>query len=131
MIDTRSDRVVEKIWARQTPADLFGAQPNALAFDPSGRRLYVCNGTQNAVAVIRFDPKARASKRAGLIPVGWFPGASPVRCLEAEGSWWPTSRASARNRMFKPGERVKLNSHDSFGTVSMVPVACGRRLRGV
>ena len=57
MIDTKTDHVVEKIWARQTPADLFGAQPNALAFDRSGKRLYVCNGTQNAVAVVAFEPE--------------------------------------------------------------------------
>ncbi len=80
VIDTRTDRLVEKIWTRQTPADLFGAQPNALAFDSAGRRLYVCNGTQNAVAVIRFEPEANASKVVGLIPVGWFPGAIQYRC---------------------------------------------------
>ena len=34
VIDTRTDAVVETIWAKPSPADLFGAQPNALAFDP-------------------------------------------------------------------------------------------------
>jgi len=75
----------ETIWAKPSPADLFGAQPNALAFDPSGRTLYVANGTQNAVAVVAFDPADRESKLQGLIPVGWFPGAlvfdSPRRTL--------------------------------------------------
>ncbi len=75
VIDTRTDAVVETIWAKPSPADLFGAQPNALAFDPSGRTLYVANGTQNAVAVVAFDPADRESKLRGLIPVGWFPGA--------------------------------------------------------
>src|SRR5262249_48448269 len=56
VIDTRKDKIVETIWARQNPQDLFGAQPNALAFDKSGRSLYVCNGTQNAVAVFQFKP---------------------------------------------------------------------------
>ncbi len=73
VIDTRSDRVAETICARQNPADLFGAQPNALAFDKSGKRLFVCNGTQNAVAVFAFNPGK--SRLLGLIPVGWFPGA--------------------------------------------------------
>src|SRR5207249_5064661 len=54
VIDTRTDQIAETIWARQNPADLFGAQPNALAFDATGRALFVCNGTQNAVAVIHF-----------------------------------------------------------------------------
>jgi YVTN family beta-propeller protein len=73
VIDTRGDRVAETIWARQNPGDLFGAQPNALAFDRSGKRLFVCNGTQNAVAVFRFAPGK--SELLGLIPVGWFPAA--------------------------------------------------------
>jgi YVTN family beta-propeller protein len=72
VIETRNDAIVETICARQNPGDLFGAQPNALAFDKSGGRLFVCNGTQNAVAVIRFEPGK--SRLLGLIPVGWFPG---------------------------------------------------------
>lgn len=73
VIDTRYDTLLETICARQDPGDLFGAQPNALAFDWSGRRLFVCNGTQNAVAVVQFNPGE--SSLSGLIPVGWFPGA--------------------------------------------------------
>jgi YVTN family beta-propeller protein len=70
VIDTRTDRVVETIWAKPSPADLFGASPNALAFDERGDHLYVANGTQNAVAVIEFEPARKASKLLGLIPVG-------------------------------------------------------------
>jgi YVTN family beta-propeller protein len=73
VIDTRTDKVVETLSARQNPADLFGAQPNALAFDASGKTLFVCNATQNAVAVFEFDPGE--SKLLGLIPVGWYPAA--------------------------------------------------------
>ena len=73
VIDTRSDKIVETIWARQNPGDPFGAQPDALAFDKSGKKLFACNGTQNAVAFFQFKPAA--SKLLGLIPAGWFPGA--------------------------------------------------------
>ncbi len=73
VLDTRTDEIVETISARQNPGDPFGAQPNALVFDKSGKKLFVCNGTQNAVAVFQFKPGA--SKLLGLIPVGWFPGA--------------------------------------------------------
>ena len=76
VISTRTDTLVETICARQDPGDLFGAQPNALAFDTAGHKLYVCNGTQNAVAVFQFKPGA--SKLLGLIPAGWFPGALAV-----------------------------------------------------
>jgi YVTN family beta-propeller protein len=73
VIDTRTDKIMETILARQNPGDPFGAQPNALVFDKSGKILFVCNGTQNAVAVFQFKPGQ--SKLLGLIPVGWFPGA--------------------------------------------------------
>ena len=83
VIDTRMDKIVhgqncgdgivETVCARQNPGDPFGAQPNALAFDASGKTLYCANGTQNAVAVFQFAPPE--TKLVGLIPVGWFPGA--------------------------------------------------------
>jgi YVTN family beta-propeller protein len=75
VIDTRTDKIVETIWVKQNPADLFGASPNALAFDRKGQSLYVANGTQNAIAVVHFAPRDHKSGLLGLIPVGWFPGA--------------------------------------------------------
>ena len=54
IIDTHADKVIETLCTRQNPADLFGAQPNALAFDKRGKTLFVCNGTQNAVASARL-----------------------------------------------------------------------------
>jgi YVTN family beta-propeller protein len=127
VIATRSDQIIEKIWARQTPADLFGAQPNALAFDPTGRRLYVCNGTQNAVAVIEFEPEENASQVVGLIPVGWFPGAiqyDPRRQTLCVAN----VRGLGALKGFRPGEPAKLGSKDFFGLVSLVPVPTRQRL---
>jgi YVTN family beta-propeller protein len=119
VIDTHCDQVVETIFARPTPNDLFGAQPNALAFAPNGKQLYVCNGTQNAVAVIQFQPKANASKVLGLIPVGWFPGA-----IQFDRRHHALCVANIKGigaaKHFKPQENVKLNSRDYFGTVSLV-----------
>ncbi len=127
VIDTRTDRVIEKIWARQTPADLFGAQPNAMAFDPTGRRLYVCNGTQNAVAVIEFEPGKNASKVIGLIPVGWFPGA-----IQYDATRNTLCVANMKGlgalKVFKTDEPIKLSSKSFFGMVSLVPVPTPDRL---
>lgn len=127
VIDTRTDRIVEKIWARQTPADLFGAQPNALAFDPRGERLYVCNGTQNAVAVIEFEPKDNASKVIGLIPVGWFPGAIQFDA-ERRTLCVANVKGLGATKGFRRGEPVKLTSKTFLGSVSLVPVPNDRRL---
>ncbi len=83
VIDTAKDAVVETIWVKASPADLFGASPNALAFAPNGKTLYVANGTQNAVAVVEFNPKKRGSRLKGLVPVGWFPGAIAYNAARA------------------------------------------------
>jgi YVTN family beta-propeller protein len=125
VIDTRTDQIVETLCARQNPADLFGAQPNALAFDKSGNKLFVCNGTQNAVAV--FDFKPGQSSLRGLIPVGWFPGGiayDPVRKALCVAN----IKGIGSTAHLKPGEPVKFNSHLSFGTLSLVPVPDEREL---
>ena len=122
VIDTREDVVVETIWVKPNPADLFGASPNALAFDRLGGRLFVANGTQNAVAVIGFDPAGGGSRLLGLFPVGWFPGA----IIFHPG----LERICVAN--IKGIETVKgkdersggsgFNSHQYHGSLSLVPI---------
>lgn len=116
VLDTRSDRVVETISLKWQPNDYFGASPNALTFDSTGDTLYVCNGTQNAIAVLDFRPGH--SKLRGLIPVGWFPGAviydAPRKKLHVANI-----KGIGSGRRAEP---AKYNSHQHFGTLSMVPV---------
>lgn len=121
VIDTRSDEVVETIWAKPSPADLFGASPNALAFDRKGKMLYVANGTQNAVAVIRFRPR-RASEFLGLVPVGWWPGAILVddrngRLCVANIKVLPEATGTD-----KRSGGQGFNTHLYRGSLSLVPV---------
>jgi len=117
VIDTRSDEVEETICARQDPGDLFGASPNALVFDKTGKRLFVCNGTQNAVAV--FDFKVGESKLRGLIPVGWFPGAivfdSPRNAL-----YVANIKGMGNGRPRKSNGKVEFNTHQYYGGISLV-----------
>ena len=127
VLDTRTDRIVETIGMRQNPADLFGAQPNALAFDPSGKKLFVCNGSQNAVAVIDFEPGQ--SKPRGLIPVGWFPGAIIVASRASRPSLYVANiKGIGSTKQYQPGEKVEYNSHQYFGTLSLLPVPGKREL---
>ena len=128
VLDTRTDKIIETIWMRQNPADLFGAQPNALAFDPSGKQFFVCNGSQNAVAVVDFKPGS--SRPRGLIPVGWFPGAIAYHpslnqlCVA-------NIKGIGSTRRLKPGDKVEFNSHNYFGTLSLVNVPAKRDLAGM
>lgn len=119
VIDTRTDKVVETIWAKSSPADLFGASPNALAFNPAGDRLYVANGTQNAIAVIHFRPGK--SKLLGLIPVGWFPGevaydATRDRLTVANIKGVGSTRGLRKERA------REFNTYQYHGSVSLVPI---------
>lgn len=122
IIDVAQEAVVETVWAKYKPSDLFGASPNALAFDDSGKTLFVANGTQNAVAVFHFDPEDKGdTKLQGLIPAGWFPGAivyDPHRrslCV-----------ANIKGLPMAPKQQADgtkgFNSHHYHGSVSLMPV---------
>ena len=128
VIDTRADAVVETIWAKPSPADLFGASPNALCFAPDGRRLFAANGTQNSVAVIDFDPEDRESKLEGLIPAGWFPGALAfVRSRNALCVANIKGHADAPEQSEDTGA-PGFNSHQYAGSLSIVALPDAREL---
>jgi YVTN family beta-propeller protein len=128
VIDTRTDQIVDSMCARQNPADLFGAQPNALAFDDSGKRLYVCNGTQNAVAV--FDFKPGQSSLRGLIPAGWFPGGIAYDGWR-KSLWVANIKGIGSGKPPAPGEPARFSTHQYFGTVSLVPLPNDKELAGL
>lgn len=117
VIDVRSHRIVETLWTRLNPADLFGASPNALAFDRSGKTLYVCNGTHNAIAVVGFAPGK--SKLKGLVPAGWFPGAvvyDPGR----RSLYVANVKGISPGRARKSDGRPEFNSHQYHGSLNLV-----------
>jgi YVTN family beta-propeller protein len=128
VIDTRTDQVVETIACRPEARLPFGSGCNALALSPDGGTLYVANGTNNCVAVVRLGRDAceiatgrpERSTLAGLIPTGWYPGAivaSPdgkrlfVANLKGHGSL-------SQPRAIEKGK----NSHDHLGSVSLIDV---------
>ncbi len=124
IIDTLAEKIVETIYARQNPADLFGAQPDALAFDKRGKKLFVCNGTQNAVAVVKFGPPN--SELLGLIPVGWFPGS--IACNSRIDSIDVANIKNLGPGQPGPGSEIKFKTHQYYGSISLVRVPSKRDL---
>src|SRR5208282_4732205 len=128
VIDTRTDKIVETICARQNPGDLFGAQPDALAFNNSGKKLFVCNGTQNAVAVFRFKPGK--SNLLGLIPAGWLPGAIAFDAKQEK--IYVANLKSIGAKMEKPrkgfGNGPGFNTKQYAGSLSLVRVPSANEL---
>ncbi len=129
VIDTRTDKVVETIWVKQSPADLFGASPNALVFDSKGATVYVANGTQNAVAVVEFDPGK--SKLIGLIPVGWFPGALALDSRRGVLCVANIKGIGNTKKRDKTSGGMGFNSHQHHGSLTLVPVPRKRDLPGL
>ncbi len=126
IIDTRTDKIVETLSARQNPADLFGAQPNALAFDKSGKTLFVANGTQNAVGVFQFRPGR--SKWLGLIPVGWFPGALVFDARRKQVDAANIKSIGNQMQPARPGRGMGFNTKQYCGSLSLVPVPSKKAL---
>jgi YVTN family beta-propeller protein len=129
IIDTSANKVIETLCTRQSPADLFGAQPDALAFDKNGKRLFVCNGTQNAVAVFKFKPGE--SEMLGLIPVGWFPGSiafdSRHKMLDVANIKEIATEQQPAQR--GRGHGIGFNTKQYTGSLSLVPLPSRRNLK--
>ncbi len=121
ILDASTGDLVDTVWTKRTPADLFGASPDALAFDPDGSRLYVCNASQNAVAVIAWEPDEKGDTRLlGLIPVGWYPGA-----IAFDASRRQLAVANIKGLPTVPkrhGKGEGFNSHHYHGSLSLVPL---------
>ena len=121
ILDASTDAIVETVWAKRTPAELYSAMPNGLAFDREGERLYVTNGAQNAVAVLAWDPKDRGETRViGLIPVGWFPGAV---AFDASRGKLAVANIKGLADTPRPREGAEaFNTHQYHGSLSLVAV---------
>lgn len=129
IINAAQEAVIETIWTKHKPSDLFGASPNALTFDASGRTLFVANGTQNAIAVFHFDPEEKGdTKLEGLIPAGWFPGAI---LFDAKRNGLCV--ANIKGLPLTPKKQGDgpqgFNSHHYHGSVSLMPVPNAEELK--
>ncbi len=84
VIDTATNAVVETIAVEPADGLPFGSAPNALCLSPDGSLLYVANGGNNALAVVRLGAVAggpgpdQASRIEGFVPTGWYPGSVRV-----------------------------------------------------
>lgn len=129
-INTNTDEISENISVRlgeeQNP--YWGDSPNGLGISGDGKTLYVANGMDNAVAVVRLGKKAASttgaekSKVEGFIPTGAYPGAVCVLNnnylivpnIESEGARIPF--------VSETDGKVSYNSHKQMASVSIIPI---------
>jgi YVTN family beta-propeller protein len=89
VIDTTSDREIERINVRLSEGLRFGSSPEGLALSADNATLYVANAHSNAVAVVLLSEQAKGqvpqrwddrddsvrSRLRGFIPTGQYPSA--------------------------------------------------------
>ncbi|HEX4071226.1 MAG TPA: alkaline phosphatase family protein, partial [Planctomycetaceae bacterium] len=133
VIDVAGAKVVESISTRPHRDLPFGSAPNAHVFSADGTRLYVSNGTNNAIAVIEFAPPA--SRLLGLIPTGWYPAGlaidpdrnalyvTNVKGVGSRDVGWKGKRVVKGTSVFG------FNSHDYLGSVSLIPIPSAEALK--
>ena len=92
VIDTTTDREVERVGVRLDEGARLGSSPEGLALSKDGRTLYVANAHSNSVSVVTLSGAARGagasgerggrdSRRSvvrGFIPAGQYPSAVAV-----------------------------------------------------
>jgi YVTN family beta-propeller protein len=137
VINTSDDIVSETISVRLQPEinPFFGDSPNGLCLSPNQKTLYVANGMDNALAVIKLGKNSTAkatgsvSKVIGFIPTGAYPssvcanksGYLYVCNIEAAGASVALTDKSTANHFY--------NSHNMLASISVIRVPEGRTLQ--
>jgi YVTN family beta-propeller protein len=116
VINTETDEVVDEISVKMNNELPFGSSPNALTISPDGKKLFVANGTDNAICVIETD---NPYKVAGFIPTGWYPGAVAVN---KSGSVIYVANVKGVGSRNQRTDRDGFNSHDHMGSISIIPI---------
>ncbi|CAN5354339.1 alkaline phosphatase family protein [soil metagenome] len=134
VIRTDSGQVAETISCRPEGRLPFGSGCNALVLSPDGQTLYVANGTNNCLAVVKLGNKAGAtgqvlpaSRLAGLIPTGWYPGAVT---MSADGKKLIVANVKGLGSLAhrRPADKAErpaeqgMNSHDHLGSISIIDI---------
>jgi YVTN family beta-propeller protein len=137
VINTLRDTVTETINLRLQAGKnpYFGDSPNGLGLSPNGKILYVANGMDNALAVIKLGKNAAIkasdpqSTVTGFIPTGAYPSA--VCALNAGYLYVCNLEAStARTPIInKNTKNVIYNSHNMLASISVIRVPGNKALQ--
>ena len=116
----------------------IGDTPNALAINAAGNILYVANGLDNAVAVIKLDKTASSNGAGkteilGFIPTEAYPGGLAVTennlfvtNLEGEGARVSSFELQKKSKSKDDDDATSAvkayNSHHQKATVSIIPL---------
>lgn len=134
VIDTKSEKVIDSIetglFSKQYA--FYGSSPNALLIDSSGNTLYVANGLDNAIAVIKLGKNVSSkglgkTEVKGYIPTEAYPSGIAlinqhlyITNLEAKGA-----RVLSEAKELKQPDSTFLNAytiHKELASLSIIPL---------
>jgi YVTN family beta-propeller protein len=130
VINALKDEIVETISVRLQPKinPFFGDSPNGLCLSADEKLLYVANGMDNALAVIKLGKKAALkgsgmdSKITGFIPTGVYPSSV---CISNSGVLYISNIEAEGVRLGLTDKRTSnlvYNSHHMLASISVIPV---------
>ena len=136
VINTIKDEVCETIMMRLQSKinDFWGDSPNALAVTSDGKYLYVAEGLDNAIAVVRLGKlSSKNGKEEQSIVEGFIPtGAYPSSIVLSGKKIYVTNFENKGAGIPKPqGENdiIAYNSHNLLASVSIIRIPNRRKLK--
>ncbi len=141
VIDVKNEKVVDSIEAGLFSKHYayYGSSPNALMIDSSGKTLYVANGMDNAVAVIKLGKNVSSkgigkTEVKGFIPTEAYPSGIAlinqhlyITNLEAKGA----RVLSEAKELKQPGSPI-INAytiHKELASLSIIPLPAEKELK--
>jgi YVTN family beta-propeller protein len=133
VVDIKTETVIDSIGVGLFSGSLtyYGSSPNALQLDRTGRILYVANGFDNAVCVVRLGASVASngsgrSAVKGYIPTEAYPAGLAllgnelfVANLEAKGS-----------RVLSPANNA-YSIHQELASLSIIPLPKDKKLKAL
>ncbi len=124
VINTASNKIVDSISVRLGGVDhsYIGSSPNALAIDKSGTTLYVSNGMDNAIAVVKLGATASASGKGSSSIDGFIPTeAYPAGIVLTDKTLYVANLEGEGARAQAPKDKG-YSIHQQDATVSIIPL---------
>lgn len=134
VIDLGKEKVVDSIavglFSREH--SYYGSSPNALLAEPSGKTLYVGNGLDNAVAVIKLGKDVSSTGNAKTVVKGYIPTeAYPSGIAFVNGNLYITNLEAKGARVLSEAKELKQPSqnsptaytiHKELASLSIIPL---------
>lgn len=131
VINADNQTVEETISVKINPGEngFIGDSPNAMMISPNDSCLYVANGLDNAIAVVKLNIPSKSSSVDGFIPTEAYPGGLAIKDnklfvtnLEGEGARVNSKEMSMADPITLKVLSGAYNAHNQKATISTIPI---------